>query len=70
MVDVQNIVNDTDFYGDIHSFLLIHQKKILSNIKKREELKSIIGKGRIGHKWTHKRVDKASNEIINKTYAE
>ena len=24
----------------------------------------------LGHKWTHERVDKASNEIINKTYAE
>ena len=23
-----------------------------------------------GHKWTHESVDKASNEIINKTYAE
>ena len=24
----------------------------------------------LGHKWTHESVDKASNEIINKTYAE
>ena len=24
----------------------------------------------LGHKWTHERVDKASNEIINKMYAE
>ena len=23
-----------------------------------------------GHKWTHGRVDKASDEVINKTYAE
>ena len=38
--------------------------------KKREELKSVIDKGKLGHKWTHKRVDKASDEIINKTYAE
>ena len=37
---------------------------------KREELKSVIDKGKLGHKWTHKRVDKASDEIINKTYAE
>ena len=29
------------------------------------------GKGHLlGHKWTHERVDKASDEIINKTYAE
>ena len=37
---------------------------------KREELKSVIDKGKLGHKWTHKRVDKVSDEIINKTYAE
>ena len=34
-----------------------------------EELKSIIDKGKLGNKWTHKRVEKASDEIINKTYA-
>ena len=34
-----------------------------------EELKSIINKGKPGNKWTHKRVEKASDEIINKTYA-
>ena len=34
-----------------------------------EELKSIINKGKLGNKWTHKRVEKASDEIINKTYA-
>ena len=29
------------------------------------------GKGHLlGHKWTHERVDKASNETVNKTYAE
>ena len=53
--------------------LLIHQRKTLSNKKKREELKSVIDKGKVhllGHKWTHGRVDKASDETINKTYAE
>ena len=50
--------------------LLIHQKKALSNVKKREELKSIIDRGKLGHKWTHERVDNESNEIINKKYAE
>ena len=50
--------------------LMIHKGKVLSNLKKREEFKSIIDKGKLGHKWTHKRVDKASDEIINKTYAE
>ena len=34
-----------------------------------EELKGIINKGKLGNKWTHKRVEKASDEIINKTYA-
>ena len=38
--------------------------------KKREELKSIISKGKLGHKRAHARLDKASNEVINKTYAE
>ena len=50
--------------------LMIHKGKVLSNLKKREEFKSIIDKGKLGHKWTHKRVDKASDEIINKMYAE
>ena len=45
-------------------------KEAIEQHKKREELKSIIDKGRLGHKWTHKRVDKASDEIINKMYAE
>ena len=41
--------------------------------KKREELKSVLDKGKahlLKNKWTHKRVDKASNKTINKTYAE
>ena len=53
--------------------LLIHQRKALRNKKKQEELRSVIDKGKahlLGHKWTHGRVDKASDEIINKTYAE
>ena len=42
-------------------------------LKRRECLKSVIDKGKaylLGHKWTHERVDKASDETINKTYAE
>ena len=53
--------------------LLIHQKKVLSSIKKRECLKSAIGSGKaylLGSKWTQERVDKASHETINKTNAE
>ena len=52
--------------------LLINQKKTLSSIKKRECLKSVIDKGK-GHllgKWTHEKVDKASDETINEKYAE
>ena len=44
-------------------------KEATEQHKKQEELKSIINKGKLVHKWTHGRVDKASNEIINKTYA-
>ena len=53
--------------------LLIHQRKGLSSIKKRECLNSVIDKGKahlLGHEWTHGRMDKASDETINKTYAE
>ena len=53
--------------------LLIHQKKVLSSIKKGECLKSAIGSGKaylFGSKWTQERVDKASHETINKTNAE
>ena len=53
--------------------LLIHQKKALSSIKKRECLKGVIDKGRgylLGSKQTHRRLDKASDETINKTYSE
>ena len=35
-----------------------------------EELKSVIDKGKLRHKWTHGREGKAIDEIINKTYAE
>ena len=52
--------------------LLIHQKKGIEQHKKREELKSVIGKGKrhfLG-KWTHGRVDKVSDKVINKKYVE
>ena len=45
--------------------LLINQGKALSSIKKRR-IKSAIDKGKLGLKWTHGRVDKANDEIINK----
>ena len=66
MADVGDILNDDEFFGDV----VDTPKEGTEQHKKREELKSIIDKGKLGHKWTHERVDKASDEVINKTYAE
>ena len=60
---------DNDFLGDV----VDTPKEGIEQHKKRECLKSVIDKGKVhllGYKWTHERVDKASDEIINKTYAE
>ena len=59
MASVEDVLNDV---ADT-------SKEATEQHKKQEELKSIINKGKLVHKWTHGRVDKASNEIINKTYA-
>ena len=67
--DVGDILNDNEFFGDV----VDTPKEGIEQHKKRECLKSVIDKGKahlLGHKWTHGRVDKASDEIINKTYAE
>ena len=67
MADVGDTLND-DFDDVVDT-----PKEGIEQHKKREELKSVIDKGKphlLGHKWTHGRVDKASDEIINKTYAE
>ena len=66
MTSVGDILNDDEFFGDV----VDTPKEGTEQHKKREELKSIIDKGKLGHKWTHERVDKASDEVINKTYAE
>ena len=69
MADVGDILNNNEFFGDV----VDTPKEGIEQHKKREELKSVIDKGKphlLGHKWTHGRVDKASDEIINKTYAE
>ena len=69
MADVENILNDDDFFGDI----VDTPKEGIEQHKKRECLKGTIDKGKaylLGYKWTHGRVDKASDETINKTYAE
>ena len=69
MADVGNILNDDDVFGHV----VDTPKKDIVDHKKRECLKSVIDKGKahlLGHKWTHKRVGKASNETINKTHTE
>ena len=38
--------------------------------RKQECLKSLIDRGKLGHKWTYKRVDKSSDETISKKYVE
>ena len=65
MANVGDVLNDDDF-GDVADT----PNKGAKQHEKREELKSIMDKGKLEHKLTHKKVDKASDEIINKTYAE
>ena len=69
MADVENILNDDDFCGDTFDT----PKEGIEQHKKREELKSVINKGKaylLRGKWTQEKLDKASDETINKTYAE
>ena len=66
MPDVENILNDDEFFGDI----VDTPKEGIEQHKKWKCLKVAIDKAKLGHKWTHGRVDKASGEIINKIYAE
>ena len=69
MADVGDISNDDEFFG----YVVDTPKEVIEQHKKREELKSVIDKGKahlLGNKWMHKRVDKASDKTINKTYAE
>ena len=69
MADVGDILNDDEFFGDV----VDTPKEGIEQHKKREELRSVIDKGKVqllANKWMHKRVDKASDKTINKTYAE
>ena len=69
MADVGDILNDDDFFGDI----VDTPKEGIEQHKKQECLKSVVDKEKadlLGHKWTHGRLEKASNEIINNTYAD
>ena len=65
MADIENILNDDEFYGDI----VDTPKEGIELHKKRECLKSVIDKGKLGSKWTRERVDRVSDETINKIYA-
>ena len=65
MADVGDILNYDEFFGDVADT----PKEGIEQHRKREYLMGAIDKGRLGHKWTHKKVDKASDEIINKVYA-
>ena len=69
MADVQNILNDDYSFGDTVNT----PKEGIKQYRKRECLKSVVSKGKaylLGSKWTQEKVDKASDETINKTYAE
>ena len=68
MADVENILNDDDFFGDT----VDTPKEDTEQHGKRECFKSVISKGKaylLGSKWTQEKVDKATNKTINKTYA-
>ena len=68
MADVENILNNDDFFGDT----VDAPKEGIEQHRKWECLKSVISKGNaclLGSKWTQEKVDKASYETINKTYA-
>ena len=69
MADVGDILNNNEFFGDV----VDTPQEGIQQQKNREELKSVIDKGEerlLGGKWTYGRVDKTSDLIISKTYAE
>ena len=69
MADIENILNDDDFFADIAGT----PKEGIEQDRKRECLKSVRSKGKaylLGKKWTHKKVGRASDKTINKTYGE
>ena len=69
MTDVENILNDDEFFADTVDTL----KEGVDQHRKREFLKRAVSKGKVlgGKKqWTHEKVDKPSDGTINKTYAD
>ena len=64
MADVGDMLND--YFGDVADT----PKEDIEQHEKWECLRSVIDQDKahlLGPKWTHGRVDKASDEIINKT---
>ena len=60
MADVENMLNDDDFFGDTADT----PKEGIEQHRKRECLKSVISKGKsylLASKWTQEKVDKASD---------
>ena len=70
MADAENILSNEEFFGDA----VDTPKEGDEQHRKRECLKDVISKGKaylLGgkQKWTQEKVDEASDETINKTYA-
>ena len=69
MANVGDILSNNDFFGDVADT----PKAKIEQHKNQKELKSVIDKDNahlLGQKWTHGRVNKASDDIINKRYVE
>ena len=66
MADAVKILNNDEFFGDF----IDTPKEGIEQHRKREYLKSAIDRGKLGHKWTHERIDKESDENINRWYVE
>ena len=66
IASVENILNDDEFFGDI----VDTPKEGIEEHKKRKCLKSFIDRGKLRHKWMQEKVEKASDEGINKMYTE
>ena len=66
MVDVENILNDDEFFRDTFD-----TPKSIDQHRKQECLKSVIGSGKgylLGRKCAQEQVNKASDETINKMH--
>ena len=68
MADVESILNEDEFFSDT----VDTPKEGVEQHRKRKYLNGVIRKGRVKgkQKGIQERVDKVSNETINKTYGE